>query len=200
MNRTALGCAVAGVIAVVLALLLWVPYNRLVGMEENVGAQWAQVESQYQRRADLIPNLVSTVQGAAGFEQDTLLAVTEARSKATQLNVGGGVPTAEELAEFDATQGELTQALSRLLVVVEAYPQLTATQNFRDLQAQLEGTENRIAVERQRYNEVALSYETTRRRFPTVLIAGLLGFDEIAYFSAQPGAETAPPVDFSNAG
>ena len=144
------------------------PYNRLVALDEGVTSGWSQVENVYQRRADLIPNLVETVKGAADFEQDTLTAVVEARSKATQVQFDG-VPNAEQLQQFQGAQDQLTSALSRLLVVVERYPELTATQAVRDLQGQLEGTENRIAVERKRFNEAVQSYNTTRRQFPSVL-------------------------------
>src|SRR3990172_2153647 len=169
MNRTLLIiAAVIGVIIVVLLLTVW-PYNRLVTLEEGVDTAWAQVENTYQRRSDLVPNLVATVKGAADFEQSTLTAVVEARSKATSMNFENA-PTAAQLRDFESAQGELSQALSRLLVVVEAYPQIQATQNFRDLQTQLEGTENRITVERGRFNEAAQAYNTSRRRFPTAIV------------------------------
>ncbi len=172
-------------------------YNTLVDRDETVNTAWAQVENVYQRRADLIPNLVETVRGAANFEQETLDRVVTARSRVGQISVDGA-PSADELAQFQEAQSELSSALSRLLVVVEDYPELGATEAFRDLQSQLEGTENRISVERRRYNEVARDYNTTRRRFPASLFAGMLGFDERAYFEAQPGADRAPAVDFSN--
>ena len=171
------------------------PYNNLVALEEAVDTAWSQVENVYQRRADLIPNLVETVKGAAEFEQDTFTAVTEARSKVNQINIEG-VPDAAQLQQFQAAQDELTSALSRLLVTVERYPELTATQAFRDLQAQLEGTENRIAVERKRFNEAVQAYNTARRQVPTNLYAMAFGFDEKAYFAASPGAEEAPKVEF----
>jgi LemA protein len=175
-------------------------YNSLVGLDQRVQAQWAQVENVYQRRLELVPNLVETVKGAAKFERDTLTAVVEARSKATQVTPAAGSAPNDPAAleRFQSAQDQLGSALSRLLVVVERYPELKATQNFRDLQAQLEGTENRIAVERMRYNEAARDFNTTRQNFPTVLFAGLFGsrFREKAYFTATPGAERAPTVKF----
>lgn len=175
-------------------------YNGLVSSSEGVDSQWAQVENTYQRRADLIPNLVATVQGAADFERETLQALTEARASVGRVQVNADDlpddPAAFE--EFAAAQDGLSSALSRLLVVVENYPTLTATQGFRDLQAQLEGTENRIATERRRYNEVAQEYNTRRQRFPTNVAAGIFGFDRKAYFEATPGSETPPEVDFDS--
>jgi LemA protein len=171
-------------------------YNNLVKLDENVKNKWGQVENVYQRRADLVPNLVETVKGAAAFEKDTFTAVTEARARVGQVNLGNQVPDAQQLQKFQAAQDSLSSALSRLLVVVEKYPDLKATQNFRDLQAQLEGTENRIAVERKRFNDAAQEFNTTRRRFPTVLFASLLGFSEKPYFQAAPGSEKAPQVKF----
>jgi LemA protein len=173
-------------------------YNRLVTLDQAVQAQWAQVESSYQRRADLVPNLVATVKGAANFEKSTYVAVAEARAKVGQLNVSGtNVPNDPAAFErFASAQDGLSSALSRLLAVSESYPQLKATQNFADLQAQLEGTENRIAVERMRYNEAAQNFNTTRDSFPTVIVAGWFGarFNEKAYFKSQPGAQSAPQV------
>jgi LemA protein len=176
-------------------------YNKLVGLSQAVDGQWAQVENAYQRRADLVPNLVATVKGAAKFEQDTLTAVTEARAKVGQVSVQATEKMAndpEALKKFQEAQDGLSSALSRLLVVSEKYPELRATQNFRDLQAQLEGTENRIAVERMRFNQAAQAYNTERDRFPTVLVAKVMGgkFPEKAYFRAQAGAATAPKVQF----
>ena len=179
-------------------------YNKLVGLDQKVQGQWAQVENAYQRRADLVPNLVETVKGAAKFEQDTFTQVAEARSRASQAASGapGGPSNIPNdpgaLQNFQRAQEQLTSALSRLMVVVERYPDLKATANFRDLQAQLEGTENRIAVERMRFNQVAQEFNTARNSFPTVAIAGLFGgrFSEKAYFKAQAGAETAPRVKF----
>jgi LemA protein len=173
------------------------PYNKLVALEEAAESSWSQVENVYQRRADLIPNLVETVKGAADFEQETLTAVVEARSKVSQIQIDGA-PSVDQLAQFQGAQDALSSALSRLLVVVERYPELTATQAFRDLQAQLEGTENRIAVERRRFNEAVRSYNTARRQFPTALYARAFDFGEKAYFAASPGAEEPPRVDFGN--
>jgi LemA protein len=190
-----------GVLAVVLGFSCVGSYNKLVGLQQAVDAQWAQVENAYQRRADLVPNLVETVKGAAKFEQGTLTAVTEARAKVGQVQqqTGTGPPTdPAALAKYQQAQDQLTGALSRLMVVVERYPELKATQNFRDLQVQLEGTENRIAVERMRFNQAAQAFNTARNSFPTVVMAGFFGnrFAEKAYFKAQSGAETAPSVKF----
>ncbi len=170
-------------------------YNRLVGLQEQVETAWGQVQNVYQRRADLVPNLVATVKGAAQFEQETLTRVTEARARVGEMRFEN-VPTADQLQQFQAAQSELSSALSRLLVVVEQYPQLGATQAFRDLQAQLEGTENRIAVERMRFNEAAQGYNTYRRQFPAIVTAKIFGFDEKPYFAAAEGAEQAPRVEF----
>ena len=199
MNRGLLVLGGLVIILVIAAMGLAGTYNRLVTLDQAVQSQWAQVESVYQRRADLIPNLVSTVKGAANFEKSTYVAVAEARSKVGQLNLGSGVPNdPEAFAKFSAAQDGLSSALSHLLAVVENYPNLKASQNFADLQAQLEGTENRIAVERMRFNKAAQTFNTTRDSFPTVLVAGLFGarFNEKAYFKSQPGSETAPKVNF----
>ncbi len=171
------------------------PYNKLVALEEGVDSAWSQVENVYQRRADLIPNLVETVKGAADFEQETLTAVVEARSKVSQINIEGA-PDAQQLQQFQGAQDALSSALSRLLVIVERYPELTATRSFRDLQGQLEGTENRIAVERRRFNEAVQTYSTARRQFPTLLYAKAFDFGEKAYFAATPGADEPPKVEF----
>jgi LemA protein len=176
-------------------------YNKLVGLGQAVDAQWAQVENAYQRRADLVPNLVETVKGAAKFEKDTFTAVTEARSKVGQVTAGATAQITndpEALKRFQEAQEGLSSALSRLLVVSEKYPDLKATQAFRDLQVQLEGTENRIAVERMRFNEAAQAYNTARNSFPTLITASLFRgkFPEKAYFKAQAGAATAPHVQF----
>jgi LemA protein len=184
-----------------LGLSVWSGYNSLVALDQAVQAQWGQVENVYQRRMDLIPNLVETVKGAAAFEKDTMIAVTEARSRVGQVSGATTDKIVNDPAAFERfqkSQDALSSALSRLLVVAEKYPELKATQNFRDLQAQLEGTENRIAVERMRFNEVARAFNTKRNSFPTVLIANLFGsrFNEKPYFRAQPGAETAPKVKF----
>jgi len=172
-------------------------YNSLVTMEENVNQSWAQVGNQYQRRADLIPNLVETVKGYAAHEKETFMAVTEARAKVGQMSISPEVlnnPAAFQ--QFQQAQGALSSALSRLMVVVEKYPDLKANQNFLALQSQLEGTENRIAVERKRFNQSVQLYNTTIRRFPTNMLAGMYGFEKKLYFEAQPGAETVPDVKF----
>ncbi len=171
--------------------------NSLIEKEEGVNQAWAQVENQYQRRADLIPNLVSTVRGAANFEQETITQVIEARSRATSINLNpGDLNNPQALQQFDQAQQQLSGALSRLLVTVERYPELTATQNFRDLQTQLEGTENRISTERMRFNRAAQEYNTSIRRFPANMIAGIFGHEQKAYFEAVAGAERAPEVSF----
>ena len=194
--KKSLGCVLVLVLLLIgVGVAVADSYNRLVGLQEAVESAWGDVQNQYQRRADLVPNLVATVRGAAEFEQETFTRVTEARAKVGQVNVAG-LPDAQQLEQFQQAQGELSSALSRLLVVVERYPELTATQAFRDLQVQLEGTENRITVARNRFNEAAQAYNATRRRFPAVLIAGMFGFDERPYFAAQEGAETAPRVEF----
>ncbi|MEL6356751.1 MAG: LemA family protein [Bacteroidota bacterium] len=188
-----------GIIVVLLGLLLiggCNSYNGFVSAEEDVEKVWADVQSQYQRRADLIPNLVNTVKGAADFERETLEAVTNARAKATSVNVDAGNLTPETLSQFQAAQGELSSALSRLLVSVERYPELKATDNFKDLQVQLEGTENRISKARDRFNEEATKYNKRVRRFPNSFFASIFGFGEKAQFQAQQGAETAPTVNF----
>jgi LemA protein len=171
-------------------------YNNLVTMREQVNREWANVENQYQRRADLIPNLVNTVKGYATHEQETFTKVTEARSKATSVTIDAANMTDEDMKRFQAAQGEVSSALSRLLAVAEAYPDLKANQNFLELQSQLEGTENRIAVERRKFNETATTYNTALRRFPTVLYAGMLGFKERPYFQAEAGSQIAPKVQF----
>lgn len=184
------------IIVVVLGMWMGSTYNKLVKAEEKVNSAWAQVENVYQRRADLIPNLVNTVKGAADFEQSTLTSVIEARAAATQVKISPENLTAESLTQFEQAQGQVSSALGRLMVTVERYPDLKATQNFQELQAQLEGTENRISVERKNFNEVVQVYNTRLRRFPTNLMAGMFGFEKKPYFSAQPGAETAPEVNF----
>jgi LemA protein len=199
MNRALIVVGGLVVVVLIVAMSLAGTYNRLVSLDQAVQSQWAQVESVYQRRADLIPNLVSTVKGAANFEKSTYVAVAEARSKVGQLNLGSGVPNdPAAFAKFTAAQDSLSSALSRLLVVVERYPDLKASQNFADLQAQLEGTENRIAVERMRFNKAAQTFNTTRDSFPTNFVAGLFGsrFNEKAYFKSQSGSENAPQVKF----
>ncbi len=193
-----------GILGVIILLLLIVfiggcnSYNRLVNLSQGVDAQWAQVQSQYQRRYDLIPNLVQTVQGAANFEKSTLVDVTQARASVGQVQVNRNQApnNAAELEQFDAAQHQLSSALSRLLVVVERYPDLKANANFRDLQVQLEGTENRIAVERMRFNEAVQKYNTSVRTFPTVTFAGMFGFSPKPYFQSAPGTERPPQVQF----
>lgn len=171
-------------------------YNKMVELDEQVSSQWSQVENVYQRRADLIPNLVNTVKGYAAHEQETLEGVIEARSKATSVNVNADKLTPETLQQFNQAQEGLSSALSRLMVVVERYPDLKANQNFRDLQAQLEGTENRITVERMKFNQTTQLYNAYIRKFPRVIYAGWFGFDKKSYFEAQQGAEKAPEVQF----
>lgn len=208
-NLGLLGC----VGAIVLALLIGGAYfvsvrNNLVGLDEQVNQQWAQVESQYQRRYDLIPNLVRTVQGAANFEKSTLEAVVNARARVGQVAAPAGAPGAaggvtdnpNQMEQFAAAQQGLTSALSRLLVVVERYPELKSNQNFLELQSQLEGTENRIAVERGRYNEAAQGYNTAIRRFPASLVASMSGFKAKAYFRGAAGSSQAPEVAFPDFG
>jgi LemA protein len=188
----------AGVLVAVLLFGTCSTYNRLVTYDQAVQSQWAQVQNVYQRRADLVPNLVATVKGAAEHERETLTAVTEARARVAQTTIRGAPASAAQLAEFQGAQDQLGSALSRLLVVAEAYPQITATAAFRDLQAQLEGTENRITVERQRYNEVAREFNTARARFPAVLFTGFFGdrFAAKPYFAAEASATEAPKVEF----
>jgi len=175
-------------------------YNSLVGLEQAVQSQWGQVQNVYQRRADLVPNLVQTVKGAAAHERGTLQAVVEARAKVgqTAAQAQNAPSNPAELERYQQAQAQLSSALSRLMVVVERYPQIRATENFRDLQAQLEGTENRITVERMRFNEAARAFNTRRSTFPTVMVAGLFGgrFKEKVYFQAQAGSEQAPKVNF----
>ncbi len=187
------------VVLVVLVLLVLrgcSDYNNLVGLREQVTREWANVENQYQRRADLIPNLVNTVKGYAEYEQETLTRVVEARTRATSVTIDAENMTTEALQEYQAAQGEVSAALSRLLAIVENYPDLKASQNFLELQAQLEGTENRIAVERRTFNETATTYNTAIKRFPTVIYARLLGFTQKPYFESVEGAETVPVVEF----
>jgi len=200
MGKFALGCVgILVVLAVIVGLSFAGTYNKLVGLGQDVDKNWAEVENQYQRRADLVPNLVATVQGAASFEKDTLTQVTEARASVGRANVTPGkAPTdPAALAQYEAAQNQLGAALQRLLVVSERYPDLKANASFRDLSAQLEGTENRITVARGRFNDSAQTYNTAVKRFPTNLIAGMFGFKERPYFKAvTPGAEQAPKVNF----
>ncbi len=187
---------IVAVIAVVVGMIAAI-YNKMVKLDENVQQAWAQVENVYQRRADLIPNLVKTVQGAAEFEKSTLEAVINARANATSVQVDPTKLTPESIAEFQKAQDQLSSALGRLLVVKEQYPELKANQNFLDLQTQLEGTENRITVERKNFNDVVMNYNSTIRKFPNVLFAGMFGFDKKGYFQAKEGAENAPEVEFN---
>lgn len=188
------------IILIGLGLVLFVSgcnsYNGFVEMDEDVENAWSKVQSAYQRRADLIPNLVNTVKGVAEFEKSTLTEVTQARSRATSVNIDPSNLSAEKLQEFQQAQGALSQSLGRLLMVSERYPQLQANQNFRELQAQLEGTENRIKVERDRFNDVVTEYNKKVRRFPGSLFAGLFGFDQRAQFEAEASAQNAPKVEF----
>jgi len=189
------------VVIVIVALLLIVSwgvriYNKIVPMNEKVATQWSNVETQYQRRADLIPNFVNTVKGAAAFEQETLTRVIEARAKATQVTIDPSNITPAQMQEFQAAQSEVSSALARLMVVVEQYPELKATQNFRDLQVELEGTENRIAVARNNFNDAAREYNTFIKIFPNNLIASFTKFDDRPYFEAREGSDMAPKVEF----
>ncbi len=199
MNKAGIATISVAVVVLLFGGTCVATYNKLVRLGQATDAQWAQVENAYQRRADLIPNLVETVKGAAAFERETITQVTEARSRVGQLALPKDVTTnADAFKHYQAAQDQLGGALSRLLVVAEAYPNLTATQNFRDLQAQLEGTENRITVERMRYNEAARDFDTARASFPTSIVAGLFGarFAAKQYFTAKAGSEVPPQVHF----
>ncbi|HEY1022905.1 MAG TPA: LemA family protein [Flavisolibacter sp.] len=171
-------------------------YNTMVKLDEQVQSQWAQVQNVYQRRADLIPNLVNTVKGAANFEKETLTAVIEARGKATSIQVDPDKLTPENIQKFQSAQGELSTAIGRLLMITENYPELKANANFQELQAQLEGTENRITVERQKFNVVTQEYNAKIRSFPNNIMAGIFGFEKKGYFQAEAGAQAAPKVEF----
>ena len=186
------------IVVVVLAIYAWIKgsYNGMVQRQESVEAQWAQVENVYQRRADLIPNLVLTVKGYASHEANTLKEVIEARAKATSITIDPSNITPEQLTQFQEAQDNLSGALSRLLVNMERYPELKANENFMALQSQLEGTENRITVERQKFNESARNYNQYIRMFPRNIIAGMFDFEKVGYFKAQAGADTAPKVEF----
>ena len=192
-NRTLL---IIGVIIVLIFLWGRKLYNGFVTMDEGVTGQWANVENVYQRRSDLIPNLVNTVKGYADFEQETLTQVIEARAKATSVTIDPSNLNPQSIANFQQAQDGMSSALSRLLVTIERYPDLKANQNFLELQSQLEGTENRIAVERRKFNESVRGFNTSIRKFPANLIAGMTGFDEKGYFEAVAGAEVAPTVEF----
>ena len=187
-----------GLIAVIAIIAFWLigVYNGMVGLDEGVNTAWANVETQYQRRADLIPNLVNTVKGYAQHEQSTFEAVVNARSKATSITIDPSNVTPEKLQEFQQAQGELASALGRLIAISENYPELKASEQFKELQAQLEGTENRINVDRTNFNKEAQKYNTTIRTFPRNLFAGMLGFTQRAYFEADAGASQAPKVEF----
>jgi LemA protein len=203
MKKFAFGCGgillVVVFIAVIAAIALAGSYNRLVKLDQSANQSWAQVQNVYQRRADLIPNLVNTVQGAANFEKSTLIAVTNARASVgrVQLDPNKAPTDAAQLEQFQAAQGQLSNALSRLLVVTENYPQLRANENFQQLQAQIEGTENRISVERGNFNTTVQTYNTAVHSFPTNFFAGMFGFHPRPFFNAQPGAEKAPTVNFN---
>jgi LemA protein len=203
MNKFAIGCGgllvIILFIAFVIGLFFWGTYNRLVGLDQTVNKKWADVQSVYQRRADLIPNLVNTVQGAANFEKSTIVEVTNARASVgrVQLDPTKAPTDAAQLEQFQAAQGQLSNALSRLLVVVERYPELKSSQNFLSLQAQLEGTENRISVERNNFNTAVQDFNIAVRRFPTNVIAGMFGFAQRPFFQAKQGAENAPTVNFN---
>ena len=186
-------------VAVIVLLAIWgiSKYNGLVTIDQNVKNKWSQVENQYQRRSDLIPNLVNVVKGYASHERETLESVITARSKATSTTINANDMDEAALQRFQQSQDALSSALSRLMVVVEKYPDLKANEQFRDLSSQLEGTENRIATARRDFNDAAQDYNTKRNKFPTVIIAGLTGFRERPYFTAQAGSEVAPTVDFS---
>jgi len=206
MNKFAIGCGgllvIIIFIAFVIGLFFWGTYNRLVTLDQNVNKKWGDVQTVYQRRADLIPNLVNTVQGAANFEKSTLTEVTNARASVgrVQLDPNKAPTDAAQLQQFQAAQGQLSNALSRLLVVAENYPQLRSNENFLGLQAQLEGTENRISVERNNFNGAVQDFNTAVRRFPTNMVAGMFGFSARPFFNADQGAQRAPTVNFPNFG
>ena len=197
-KNKALWITLAIIVVLLFAGYSWVKgtYNTMVTQDEGVKTAWSQVENQYQRRMDLIPNLVNTVKGYAAHEKETLEGVVSARAEATKTTIDPSNLNEESMKKFQAAQGELSSALSRLMVVLERYPDLKANQNFSELQAQLEGTENRISVERKRFNETAQTYNTYIRSFPTNILAGMFGFQPKAYFSAESGAEKAPKVEF----
>ncbi|MCD6051305.1 MAG: LemA family protein [Verrucomicrobia bacterium] len=197
MKKLLIGLGVIIGLIIILVMIAGGSYNRLVSLSQGVDKQWAQVQNVYQRRFDLIPNLVATVSGAADFEKSTLTEVTEARASVGKVQISNTAPAdSAKLAEFEKSQTQLSSALSRLLVVAERYPELKATAGFRDLQVQLEGTENRIAVERNTFNNSVQSYNTAIKSFPAVFYAGFFGFKEKPYFTAVTGAEAAPKVEF----
>ena len=196
MKKLVIPIAILAIIGVFIYTKAVGTYNMFVQTEEQVNGQWAEVETQYQRRADLIPNLVNTVRGYADFEQETLTGVVEARAKATSMNIDASDLSPENIEQFQAAQDQLSGALSRLLVTVERYPDLKANQSFLELQAQLEGTENRIAVARRNFNESVVTYNTSLRTFPNNIFAGWYGFETKGTFEAAAGAENAPAVEF----
>jgi LemA protein len=201
MKKLGIGCGILvllGIVVLIVVAISGVSYNHLVKLQQGVNSQWAQVQNVYQRRADLVPNLVATVSGAANFEKSTLTEITEARASVGQIKIDpNNAPTdASKLAEFEKAQGAMSSALSRLLVVSERYPDLKASANFRDLQAQLEGTENRISVERGRFNDAVQAYDTAIKSFPANFYAGACGFTEKPYFTATEGADKPPQVQF----
>ena len=195
MKKLSIPVIIIAVVAVI-AIMCVSAYNSLVSSEESVDTAWSQVENVYQRRADLIPNLVNTVKGYAAHEKETLEGVVSARAKATQMTIDPTNLTPEAIEKFQAAQGELGSALGKLLAITENYPDLKANENFKELQAQLEGTENRIAVERKKFNETAQVYNTSIRKFPRSIVASMFGFERKPYFKAQEGAEKAPTVQF----
>ena len=195
MKKLSIPVIIIAVVAVI-AIMCVSAYNSLVSSEESVDTAWSQVENVYQRRADLIPNLVNTVKGYAAHEKETLEGVVSARAKATQMTIDPTNLTPEDIEKFQAAQGELGSALGKLLAITENYPDLKANENFKELQAQLEGTENRIAVERKKFNETAQVYNTSIRKFPRSIVASMFGFERKPYFKAQEGAEQAPTVQF----
>lgn len=195
-KKNHLGWIIAGAVVLVLAIWCMSAYNTLVSMDEKVSSNWANVETQYQRRADLIPNLVNTVKGYAAHEQNTLESVVKARSEATQMKLDASDLTPEKIAQYQKVQGNVSAALGRLLMVAENYPQLKANENFLNLQEQLEGTENRITVARRDFNNSAKEFNVAIRRFPSNIIAGLFGFEKKNYFESDPGTEKAPEVKF----
>jgi LemA protein len=196
MNKSTINIIIILAVVAILAMLIIGGYNKLVVLNEDVKAQWGNVENQYQRRGDLIPNLVATVKGYAAHESETLESVVAARSRATQVTIDPANLTPEKLQEFQNAQGQLGAALGRLIMLQENYPDLKANQNFMSLQVQLEGTENRIATERTRFNDVAALYNKSRRSFPNILLANIFGFEEKPYFAAEEGNEKAPDVEF----
>ncbi|MCO5268578.1 MAG: LemA family protein [Brumimicrobium sp.] len=196
MKKALIIGAILVILIIFVSSVFIIPYNNMVNMEENVTKQWSQVENVYQRRADLIPNLVATVKGYAEHEKSTLEGVVSARAKATSINISADNLSEESIEKYQAAQGELSQALGKLLMIQENYPELKANENFRDLQAQLEGTENRITVERMKFNEEAQKYNTYIRSFPKNMIAGMFGFEKKPYFKAKEGADEAPTVQF----